>query len=264
MEAYVFGLLGEQETREVECMSKIYPEISQEVQRIQSTLTDLSGDWKKPAPVAMKARILEAIQNTPQESSGSQTVAKEIPLNPQTVSVWNSRSFKMLAAACFIGIIALSALYISANTRLQTQNAALAEMKANNVTLNEQLAKLETLLNQNKEDYAFLTDKATQRIQLAGTQLDPNAQMEVFWNPIRKKVGVINVSLPAVEKDKDYQLWAIVDGKPVDMGVITAKGDSITTMSFGLQNVQAFAVTKEKKGGSATPTLDQMYVLGSI
>jgi hypothetical protein len=31
-----------------------------------------------------------------------------------------------------------------------------------------------------------------------------------------------------------------------------------------VEAAQAFAVTLEKKGGSRTPTLDQMYVLGNV
>jgi anti-sigma-K factor RskA len=62
-----------------------------------------------------------------------------------------------------------------------------------------------------------------------------------------------------------YQLWAIVDGKPFDAGLLieTKTADNkynIQKMkSFG--KAEAFAITLEKKGGSATPSMDKMYVI---
>jgi anti-sigma-K factor RskA len=64
-----------------------------------------------------------------------------------------------------------------------------------------------------------------------------------------------------VPTGKQYQLWAIVDGKPVDAGMIATKKGiyHIQKMkSFG--SVQAFAITLEKAGGSPIPTMDEMIV----
>jgi anti-sigma-K factor RskA len=33
---------------------------------------------------------------------------------------------------------------------------------------------------------------------------------------------------------------------------------------LAVANAQAYAITLEKEGGSATPTLEEMYVMGSI
>jgi anti-sigma-K factor RskA len=68
--------------------------------------------------------------------------------------------------------------------------------------------------------------------------------------------------MPQAASGKQFQLWAIVDNKPVDAGVIDA-----CTGLCKMKNIpraSAFAITLEKKGGSATPSLDQMYVLGKV
>jgi anti-sigma-K factor RskA len=73
-------------------------------------------------------------------------------------------------------------------------------------------------------------------------------------------------NLPEAPAGKQYQLWAIVDGKPVDGGmIITTKKDNkyrIQKMkTFG--KAEAFAVTLETEGGNPTPKGD-MYVLGKM
>ena len=76
----------------------------------------------------------------------------------------------------------------------------------------------------------------------------------------------INVnSLPVPSADKQYQLWAIVDGKPVDAGVFTMTSDSASIQKMkSISGAQAFAVTLEKKGGNPTPTMTAMYLMGNV
>ena len=54
---------------------------------------------------------------------------------------------------------------------------------------------------------------------------------------------------------KQYQLWAIVDGKPVDAGVIN-NCIGLCKMKK-IDHAEAFAITLEKEGGSPTPTLNR-------
>jgi anti-sigma-K factor RskA len=71
--------------------------------------------------------------------------------------------------------------------------------------------------------------------------------------------------LPPLAESKQYQLWAIVDGKPVDLGMLpNEKQESLLLRMKDVSEPQAFAITIEPKGGSARPTLDQMIVLGKI
>ena len=72
-------------------------------------------------------------------------------------------------------------------------------------------------------------------------------------------------NLPAIPAGMQYQLWGIVDGKPVDAGlIITTTADKkyrIQKMkSFGKSKVEAFAVTLETAGGNPTPKGD-MYAV---
>ena len=75
---------------------------------------------------------------------------------------------------------------------------------------------------------------------------------------------LISDDLPSPVSGKQYQLWAIADGKPVDLGVLDKTSKMTTPKAISLAKIQAFAITLEKDGGSPVPTMDQMYVVGSI
>jgi anti-sigma-K factor RskA len=72
--------------------------------------------------------------------------------------------------------------------------------------------------------------------------------------------------LPPLPAGKQYQLWALDQGKPIDAGMLTAA----TASGKGLQQMkdiasaQTFAMTIEPTGGSVNPTLNTMTVVGNI
>ena len=80
-------------------------------------------------------------------------------------------------------------------------------------------------------------------------------------------LDMADLKLPANDKDHQYQLWALVGGKPVDLGVFdkTATDSTIDMKEMkSLALAQAFAVTLEPRGGSVNPTMDQMMVVGTL
>ena len=102
-----------------------------------------------------------------------------------------------------------------------------------------------------------------QRRTSKGVENHPNMLADVYWHT-SKKVFLEMKNLPAAPSGKQYQLWAIVDGKPVDMGMYSAKADSTVQEMKSVDNAQAFAITLEKEGGNPTPTMEEMYVMGTI
>jgi anti-sigma-K factor RskA len=102
---------------------------------------------------------------------------------------------------------------------------------------------------------------------LHGMGVAPDAAAKIFWMKNTGEVYVDPSNLPELQPGKQFQLWAIVDGKPVDAGMIltSKQGDKYRIQkmrSFG--KAEAFAITIEKAGGSPTPTMDQMVVMGKM
>jgi anti-sigma-K factor RskA len=59
------------------------------------------------------------------------------------------------------------------------------------------------------------------------------------------------------------QLWALVNGKQVDLSIFVENPDSTYMKEMKSKaSAVAFAVTLEPRGGSTSPTMDQMMVIG--
>jgi anti-sigma-K factor RskA len=58
----------------------------------------------------------------------------------------------------------------------------------------------------------------------------------------------------------------MLDGKPIDLGLLDmeVRQQRLLVKMKNVQNAQAFAITLEPRGGSAQPTVDSMFVQGSL
>ena len=98
-------------------------------------------------------------------------------------------------------------------------------------------------------------------IAMKGQPVAPQSLTTVYWNKQTKDVFLLINALPKAAAGKQYQLWAIVDGVPVDAGMLTTEGaDGLVKMS-NIPKAQAFAITLENAGGAKTPTMP-IYVVG--
>jgi anti-sigma-K factor RskA len=68
--------------------------------------------------------------------------------------------------------------------------------------------------------------------------------------------------MPRLPTEQQYQLWALIDGKPKDLGVFDVNDDKVILKMKNTQRADAFAITIEKKGGNAGPTLEKMQSMG--
>jgi anti-sigma-K factor RskA len=102
----------------------------------------------------------------------------------------------------------------------------------------------------------MLTNPMVQVSNMKGTKTDCRAR--VYFDPDARLVLVCSSSLPDLEPGKDYQLWAMVNGKPVSVGVLKArKGDTFqlkAPASVSLDKAATFAISKEPAGGVPQPT----------
>ncbi len=108
----------------------------------------------------------------------------------------------------------------------------------------------------------MMSDPAMLKVSMKGVAGKENNLATVFWDSKSKDVYLLANKLSQPNADQQYQLWAIVDGKPVDAGLLEDCNGLCKLKNIPV--AQAFAITLEKKGGSATPTLTQMYVLGKV
>ncbi len=273
LENYVFGASSLQERQEVECMSHIYPEIKEELTRLQSTIENLAIKYATTPPRDLKSKVLAQIESELQiQADAIEAETKIIPISNQSKSV--NRANKLMVAASMIGVLGLGtyAYFIKEElNKVQTEftlvNSSFNDLQRKVDTLNQENDRINDLFAQVSSNMDFIRDQHTKKIELTGTPAYAANSATVFWNSSSEKVMLDIKNLPEIGTNESYQLWVLIGGVPQDMGVFEFEinADSlglIEMKSTGLAD--AFAITREPKGGSVSPTLENLHVIGTI
>jgi anti-sigma-K factor RskA len=259
LELYAMGLASPEEAKEVEYWLSQYPEIKQELDAIEMSLETYAQANAIQPRAEVKSKILAEISQEDKKDIQSTSHVKESIVSIPSAKVYRIPSFFKVAVAAslilLIGSIALTynyyTKYQSATNELQAAQQKIDQQNQANLAM--------------KNDMNVITDKNSLPVVLKGTPHAPDALAKIFWMKNTGDVYVDPSNLPAVPAGKQYQLWAIVDGKPVDAGMIsTEKGIYHIQKMKSFGHAEAFAITMEKAGGSPTPTMDQMYVIAKI
>jgi len=198
-----------------------------------------------------------------------QQEAKIIPLNADINSGYQAkiRGLRLALVACVaLLVVSVAALY-SAHSDLGIAREQITSLSSDR----EKFTSTVNYMKENNADLnklvAMADDPNWKTIKLAG-QKNPNDNMVVYWHPKEQHVMVntTKMALPVNDKAHQYQLWALVNGKPVDLGVFDVNPDTahILVNMKEIGTAQAFAVTLEQRGGSPTPTMEQMMVMGGV
>lgn len=266
LELYVLGELSTTETSEVEKLAAQYPEIRKEIQLIQETVREVAMSTAIPPRPDLKNEILSHI--TTSEHTQDTNISHPLPDNtsrPKEKEKTISFLQYGIAASIALAVIAMiTAFYF----RSQWKDA---EQRLNDLLVqNQQIAaQYETAhqeVQQLTEELSVITSRDYQTIEMTGLDSSPNSLAYVYWNQNSDQVYLQVNSLPPNASDKQYQLWAIVDGQPVSAGVFdvsSSQQPKLINMK-SIENASAFAVTLEPRGGSEAPTLDAMYVKGAV
>jgi anti-sigma-K factor RskA len=252
LELYVLGTLSAAEQAEVERMCAEHPEVKAELEAVEDSMGLMDQELGMTPPVSVKQKLFDALPE-------SNPVGKQIHLQPagETKSNW------MMAASVTFALLSFAtALFFF--QRYNSVSGEYEALVAQNSMMAQELNQVKNSLDQNEQMLALATDESTRRIQLNATKEGSNLQMFVYWNTTSEEVYLDLGNLGTPGDQQDYQLWAIVEGKPVDMGVINfSDPDSLQKMKT-VKGAVAFAITLEPKGGLEAPTLENMVVLGQI
>ena len=264
LELYVLGQLNDSEQNEVLAMALKYPEVKQEIEAIEIAMEQYAVQHAIQPAEGLEQKIFQQIGLV--NPVGLAQEAKVLSMD--TLDYHSKiRTLKFALVACVaLLIVSVVALY-SAHSELGNAKDQIATLSLDR----EQFTKTVNFMKTNNEDLnklvAMSDDPEWKTVKLAG-QKDPKDNMVVYWHPKGKHVMVNNtkMALPENDKEHQYQLWALVNGKPVDLGVFDVTSDTshilVNMKEIGI--AQAFAVTLEKRGGSPTPTMEQMMVMGGV
>jgi anti-sigma-K factor RskA len=260
LEAYALGDISDRERSEVEANLLRYPELKEELLKIEEAQEAFLLRNAVAPPSRVKYNLMSEIENLEKSAAPSSFTqeSKVIPIRPDdSVKYWK------FATAASVSIAVLAS-YLAFNYRGQLNDTR--QSLNNLIAQNRQMAQDYNVVNQRLdkiENTLKVTDNpAFKRIVLKGTEASQNALASVYWDENTSEVYLSIQNLRELSKDQQFQLWAIVDGKPVDAGVFSLTADLMKMKD--VQKASAFAVTIEPVGGSVSPTLSSMQVIGTI
>jgi anti-sigma-K factor RskA len=130
--------------------------------------------------------------------------------------------------------------------------AAIIALGRSLASANGQVAHLQSALSKNGQS-AVLTALATRGHRVVTLKNAENRQLAKFVVLRDGRGCLVSSKLPTLSSKDTYQLWGIVNGAPVSIGVMGRSPGQITFTLAGSPGPTALAVTVEPAGGSLRP-----------
>ncbi|MUP47188.1 anti-sigma factor [Gramella sp. BOM4] len=250
LELYVYGALTEAESREVSRVLKEHPEVRKEVEEIEIALQKLSTASAPYNPEALLTSIRSKLGDK-----------KSIALPTQKRTNWVAYIGWAACLLLFVGLFFLMQDNNQLRDKLNAERARAAQLE-------QQIADARDDAEKAKDLLAILRSKNISRIPLQGQAPAPEAYATVFWDQEDNKAYIDGKELPEPPSGMVYQVWSLkLDPlTPTSIGLLSEFQEDENKI-FTLENAnqsEAFGITLEPEGGSETPNLDQLYVLGTV
>lgn len=295
IESYVLGITTAGESAEVERLALEYLEVQAEIESVSNTIENYVLQYEKEPPAFLKDKIMAELFSEPisadrfqsavhggqstvanqqlagdsnQSAVGSENLSedsKKINENPREIVSLSGASapqrsiFRMAASWVLLALSIAGNIWFFKNWKnsedklvaLETQNQVLAQQG-------------QALKASYQEEVAILQNTDFKVIKLVGQPVSPTAKALIYFDKNKNEVYLSALQLPQAPTGKQYQLWAIIDGKPVDAGMINGNTNIVKMKS--LTNAVAFAISLENKGGSTTEAGPKgvIYVMGAV
>ncbi|GAB3587031.1 anti-sigma factor [Hymenobacter daeguensis] len=281
LEQYALGELSPAEQAGVEAQAAAHPAIREELAQVQAALGFYAEAHAMTPPAGMRERVLTNVLAQIAAPAANASLRQEVdavaaqtigapaaeanvrPLYAAPAEAPASRSWAIAASvALLLSLLGNALLY----TNWKSANSELVALQNEKAQFATTTTVAERKLNDLRQENQVLRNDEFRAVALAGTKTAPTAHARVLFNPATHKVYVDVRSLPALPSGKQYQLWALDKGKPIDAGVLTvatATGEGLQHMK-DIASAQTFAMTVEPAGGSVNPTLSTMTVVGNI
>lgn len=240
IEAYVMGVCTPEEKAETERLRMQHPEINSAIINFEQALEKQFTSNPSATNPALDSKILATIS------------ALQTPVTPvQQAPVKSINWFKPAAAAAIILLFGSAVLNYTLYNKTKLQEQQLAQRTA-----------APTLP---AADYSIMKNPSITPVAMYGVGIHAVCRCTLFWDKKSGKAYIMIHHLQPSTPGNTYQLWAMVDDKPVSVGLVD---DSIRDRFIEVPGVPAnangFHVTLEKAGGSTTPTTNETFLIGRI
>jgi anti-sigma-K factor RskA len=245
IEMYVMGLCSAEEKQEMETLRPKFPALNKAILQYEIELEEKMHQSVKLPSRETDNKILQNLDALRPPVISFDSVKKDK----------NSFFWLRSVAASAILLLAIS-LYLNYKQYTKSNKQ---EQLADSQNGKESIKTLPLA------DYNIMKEPTITPVAMYGVGFHAICRCTMFWDKKTGRIYIMIHHLPQSSSSRDYQLWAMVDGKPVNVGIIK---DEIRGRFIEMKNVPneatAFTVTLEKAGGTNTPTIEETYLSGEI
>ena len=238
LELYVSGNLSAQEHEEVHRMVMQYPELQAEANRVEAALKTLAEASASSKPLAAP-RVIGRKKERP---------------------AWLTYGGWAAATIATVGLVSL----LMKNDELQV---TVQDLQQKEIFLESELASERASKLLTEELLTALRSPDVQKIPLAG-QGDFGQSFAAVYKDAETQTIYLDVNgLPEAPVGKQYQLWSLTLDPltPTSLGVLDNDSEDLNLFIIEDPNTtEAYGITLEPEGGSESPSLEQLYVLGTV
>ena len=250
LELYVFGKLTDEEHKEVNEIASQNEEVRDEIIAIEKAVINLSYT----VGFDLSADNYEKIRHRLMEKHQAHISAEPRRSNFSQYLGW---------AASFVLLLALGYQYFR-NTEVTEETKTVTAQRDK---FEQLLANADAKNAENEKTLATLRDEFSTIVTLEGQAAAPDSYARVYVNTGKNEIYVDLAGLPEPPQGSVYQVWALKLNPltPASIGVIDDKNANNGILKVQhFDGAEAFGITLEPAGGSATPTLEQLYALGKV
>ncbi|HEY0679965.1 MAG TPA: anti-sigma factor [Chitinophagaceae bacterium] len=259
VESYVLGLASNEEMAEFERMCAAHQEVQLAREAFEKQLEMHSIKNGIQPPVHLQSKIFAEleVESDKLKTNGSFTVDQSAQSQSPVVTMQWWKYAAVASIVLLLGSIGLNIYYANRfNTYKGLYLASRTELANSNKALQIQQATFENSLD-------ILRDTNMAVVKMKGMTASPESMATVYWDKRTKDVYLLVNNLPEPAAGKQYQLWALVNGQPVDAGMLNWDHANVVAPMKNIQQAQGFAITLENAGGTPVPQ-GTMYVLGNM
>ncbi|WP_452221672.1 anti-sigma factor domain-containing protein [Lacinutrix salivirga] len=237
LDKYLIGQTDYDETKLVESYINKYPQVKDTYNKLQDNLEFVAQTQAIEAPKAVLNSVLEALDTKPVVTLQQQTIKRKS---------W----FSYAIAASFAALIFAGSSYIlyDQNQQLKGENQKIVDEifdLRGDIQNNNQ--KLSTLMDQ----FLQLNNPETEKYVIKGNKRAKNLKTVAYINPKERTSLIDVVSLPQLPEEQQYQMWADIEGKMVNLGILKESDRKLKPIPYS-EDALGLHITIENKGEANT------------
>ncbi|MGA1227158.1 MAG: anti-sigma factor domain-containing protein [Tamlana sp.] len=240
LEKYLLGETTSAETEMVESYISKYPEVQNAYNTLQFNLEVVAKSNAIEAPKDILNNILDELEEeTPVIKLRTQRTYKK----------WYR--FSVAASVAALLFAGTSYIFYNQNQKLSKENQVVVDEIFD---LRGDIAKNNEMLDNVMRQLLKLNNPETEKYIITGNERAKDLKTVAYINPKEKTSMIDVVSLPQLPEEQCYQIWAELQGKMVNLGILDKADRKLRSIPY-MEDALALSITIEPKGGNTSASL---------